>query len=413
MCRWIAYFSEQPILITDVIERPEHSLLKQIDLHFLPGIQHPAADSGLGSMNALTNVDGWGLAWYSDVQAKYRTEDRIDPRTGQVRRVELPKLMPTVLKSVLLPVHDLNLRSVAKTVESSVVFGHMCATVGSPVAVPNCHPFQFGRWSFMHNGAVGPFSTSQDAIRSLLSPATRDRIQGTTDTETVAALFFTHLEPHGPWYSSHSLSDIVDALRRTIMDLIRICTPSKGWHLNDGRTPRTWLSLNLAITDGERFVALRYAYPSEREPPSLYWSSVGGSALDRRYKVHPSGGTDIGPVPNEQHLPHVVVASEPMTREKADQWHKMQSGQLLMVDKTELAQAAEDNLYHTSHPVRVKNYWQPDLEELFPAGWTASAGRSKSRSRAGSMSGSRRKGGREVMSPRGRAASVSSSGSSV
>ncbi|BGP17319.1 hypothetical protein JCM10213v2_005337 [Rhodosporidiobolus nylandii] len=414
MCRWIAYFSEEPILITDVIERPEHSLIKQIDLHYLPEIQHPAADSGVGAQNALTNVDGWGLAWYSDIQAKYRTEDEVD-ETGATHRVHLPALMPTVLKSTMPPLHDLNLRSVAKTTESSVVFGHIRATVGSPVSIPNCHPFQWGRYILMHNGgslvrlrtfshsvspswpfpsflhfgpyarqwhwltrggragAVDNFFDAQDAIREELTKAARMNIQGTTDTETVAALFFTRLYGHSneSWLEPRPLDEWIRALRETVGILIELCEPRdsarrpKGW-LKSDQNPRSWISLNLAISDGEKFVALRYAYPPQREAPSLYWSSVGGVALDRRYKRHPSYPSpfrDVGNLRDSHHLPHVVVASEPMTKNPKDQWELLGDGQLLVVEKKELADVAASS----THAQRLnREWWKPRIVRFEP-----------------------------------------------
>ncbi|GAA5867348.1 hypothetical protein JCM8547_003316 [Rhodosporidiobolus lusitaniae] len=365
MCRWLAYFSEEPILLYDVFARPEHSLLKQVDLHYLPGIQHPAADSGPGSQNALTNIDGYGFAWYSDIQSRYRAADTVDPQTGKIRRAELPRDMPTVLKGSTPPIHDLNLQSVFSTVESSVCFGHIRATVGSPVSMPNSHPFQFGRWLFMHNGAVGGFFDAFDAIRSHISREAKLVIKGTTDTEYVAALFFTFLEPHGPWLTaSHSFEAVTLALKKTISLLVSLCTPSSGSWLDQNGEPKSWISLNLAITDGEQFYALRYAYPPERPAPSLYWSSVGGSSLDRRYKRHPDGGPDSGRLSNDDHLPHVVVASEPMTQNKEDQWKLLQNGQLVYVTTHELrlvADAREHQLAHHKLQPPKKDYFTPRI----------------------------------------------------
>ncbi|GAA5981444.1 hypothetical protein JCM11641_004765 [Rhodosporidiobolus odoratus] len=374
MCRWIAYFSEEPILLTDVIERPDHSLLKQIDEHYLPGIQHPAADSGPGpgTANAFTNVDGWGLAWYSSIQAKYRTEDELEHKTGKVvRRVELPALMPTVLRSTMPPLHDLNLRSVCKTTESSIVFGHIRAAVGTPVSIPNCHPFVFGRWSFMHNGSIGGFFDAQDELRSKLSRSAKMNIQGSTDTEVAAALFFTYLaEGHdSDWLDEKPLHFVEECLARAVRTIVHCCTSKAGWYEKDGKTPRSWVSLNLAITDGESFVALRYAYPPERPAPSLYWSSTEGSALDRRYKGHPSSGRHDGDLPAAEHLPHVVVASEPMTRDTKDKWHLLENGQILAVERKELrAVYAQRRTETRNNPDAAfgKGWWKPQIKYFAP-----------------------------------------------
>ncbi|GAA5852601.1 hypothetical protein JCM9279_005525 [Rhodotorula babjevae] len=218
MCRWIAYFSTQPILVADVILRPEHSIVKQ------------------------------------------------------------------------------------------------------------------RRFLFMHNGAVGGFIDAQVRILSQLSHSARLTIQGNTDSEHVFALFLTFLDPHGPWLRDYRPGELEAALERTVSTLIKVCEPARGWLERDGRTVRSWLSLNIAISDGSTFLALRFAHPPERDPPSLYWSSVGGSALDRRYRSHPDGGPDVGDLPRKEHDPHVVVASDPMTRAKRDGWALMRPGEDSVVD---------------------------------------------------------------------------------
>ena len=50
MCRWIAYFGS-PILITDLLYRPNHSLIDQ-SLHARLGAE-------------TTNGDGFGVGWYA------------------------------------------------------------------------------------------------------------------------------------------------------------------------------------------------------------------------------------------------------------------------------------------------------------------------------------------------------------
>ena len=42
---------------------------------------------------------------------------------------------------------------------SPVIFAHVRAAYpGMPVSEQNCHPFQFGRYLWMHNGVVGGFN---------------------------------------------------------------------------------------------------------------------------------------------------------------------------------------------------------------------------------------------------------------
>ncbi|MFF1302197.1 class II glutamine amidotransferase, partial [Streptomyces sp. NPDC058307] len=50
MCRWIAY-SGTPILLSQVLFKPEHSLIDQ-SLHSRMGVE-------------TTNGDGFGIGWYT------------------------------------------------------------------------------------------------------------------------------------------------------------------------------------------------------------------------------------------------------------------------------------------------------------------------------------------------------------
>lgn len=88
-------------------------------MHYLPGIQAPASDSG--GPNAFTNVDGFGLGWYSSVPGRYRIHDTPDEHHPH------PRLEPAVYRNVLPPIHDLNLQSLCHAIESPIVFGHVRA----------------------------------------------------------------------------------------------------------------------------------------------------------------------------------------------------------------------------------------------------------------------------------------------
>ena len=67
---------------------------------------------------------------------------------------------PTVYTTVAAPSHDRNLRSLSKTISTSLLFGHVrAAGPGASVHQYNCHPFRKGRYMFMHNGEVVGFKS--------------------------------------------------------------------------------------------------------------------------------------------------------------------------------------------------------------------------------------------------------------
>lgn len=119
------------------------------------------------------------------------------------------------------------------------------ATGLTPVVETNSHPFVFGRFTFAHNGTVAAFFEIKTTLLGLISPAARHNILGTTDTEHAAALFFTYLDPEGPWTKSYEMHELTAALEKTIATLHRLVV-EVGRHGEKS-------SLNFLVTDGASF----------------------------------------------------------------------------------------------------------------------------------------------------------------
>lgn len=152
MCRWLAY-SGSPILLTDLLYTPVHSLIDQ-SLH-----SHLGAET--------TNGDGFGLGWYAD---------------GSV---------PGVFRSIEPAWNDSNLRDLSAHIRSRLFLAHVRAAIGSPVQQTNCHPFRHGEWLWMHNGFVAGFATVKRDLMLAIDESLFAGIQGTTDTEVVFNLALT------------------------------------------------------------------------------------------------------------------------------------------------------------------------------------------------------------------------------
>lgn len=120
MCRWLG-FSGSPIGFDELLLKPAHSLVDQ------------SRNARRGA--ATTNGDGFGAGWYDGggVTAIYR--------------------------SVQPAWNDLNLSGFSGQVRSGLVFAHIRASTGTPVQQTNRHPFRYGKWLWMHNGAISDFRT--------------------------------------------------------------------------------------------------------------------------------------------------------------------------------------------------------------------------------------------------------------
>ena len=152
MCRWLAY-SGSPILIENLLYKPQHSLIDQ-SLH-----------SQLGA--ETTNGDGFGIGWYG---------------AGET---------PGLFHSVEPAWNDRNLRELAAHVESPLVFAHIRASSGSPVQQTNCHPFRHGRWLWMHNGVIRDFHEVKRDLVLAVDPSLYGEIEGSTDSEVFFYLALT------------------------------------------------------------------------------------------------------------------------------------------------------------------------------------------------------------------------------
>lgn len=326
MCRWFTYIGDEPILLEDVLIKPKHSIIKQIDAHFLPNL-HVTYDahlhqskliSGVASdrqgPNHFTNVDGFGVGYYTGVAAEFN-DDHVD--------------RPCVYKNTRPPINDRNLISLCAHTSSKCIFAHIrAATDRSPAVETNNHPFVFGRYMFMHNGVVGNFAKIKIALLQKLSVNAYANIFGTTDTEHVAALFFTHLGDD--WNTELSIEALKNALIKTLHDVLTLVLATT----EQNNFTILHSSLNFAVTDSCQLVAVRFSSINELEPPSLYYSTTAGSTLNRKFPDHPDGIIEKRKTMRAAHEygKHVIVASEPSTYKKKD-WHLVPPNSFVLVDK--------------------------------------------------------------------------------
>ena len=87
--------------------------------------------------------------------------------------------------------NDRNLREVASQVRTPLLFAHVRASTGTPVQRSNCHPFRYGRWLWMHNGAIAEFHEVKRDLMLAVDPSLYPDIEGSTDTETLFFLALT------------------------------------------------------------------------------------------------------------------------------------------------------------------------------------------------------------------------------
>jgi glutamine amidotransferase len=279
MCRFLCY-TGSPMLLADVLYRPKNSLILQ---------SYKARER-----KEPLNGDGFGVGWY------------------------VPEISPTpcVFTSLTPAWSNQNLRRLAEHVKSSCFFAHVrAASPGMRVAEENCHPFQFGRYLWMHNGGIEGFSQIQRRLRQSLPDHLYHAIEGTTDSEHAFAVFLNLL---GETERLVPARELGQTLVKTVEQLER-WTEEHNLVAEVGILGPSYY--NFAVTDGRSVAAIRYVSDQRLEPISLYYSA--GQA----YRCSDGVGQMIAGHPSEQ---AVIIASERLTEQKSD-WVRIAPNHVLTV----------------------------------------------------------------------------------
>jgi len=275
MCRFIGYLGKE-ILLANLLFHPENSLIRQ---------SYKSKER-----REPLNGDGFGLGWYS-------ADGTVDP---------------CVFKSISPAWSNSNLLNIAEHVRSGCFFAHIrAASPGMAVAESNCHPFQIGRYLWMHNGSIQGFKHIRRRLCNSLSEDLYDAIAGTTDSEHAFAVFLTLLGDT----ADPSPSDLCSVLTTTIWQL-------EEWVRQAGETgPSIY---NFAVTDGKNMATVRYVSDPQLEPISLYFSKRGAyRCSDGKPEIAENDTKDSG----------IIVASERLTGDKND-WVRVAPNHVLTVDTT-------------------------------------------------------------------------------
>lgn len=273
MCRFLVYKGRE-IPMSELLLNTSESLIRQ--------------SYSSREREEPLNGDGFGVGWY---------EYAVEPTPG-------------LFTSVQPAWSNRNLIRLAPKIRSGCFFAHVrAASPGSPVNELNCHPFQFDRFLWMHNGRVAGFRRMKRYIRQRIRDEYYDNILGTTDSEHAFGLFLTELDRHLPGYN---MNDLAKAMRSTIRKLER-------WAVSRGIEDPS--DMNFAITDGHNVLATRYSVNAGRPPQTLYVARSNRlEVVDGQYRL--TGGND--------RINAVVIASEPLTAVRED-WEAVPENHLVSI----------------------------------------------------------------------------------
>lgn len=264
-----------------------------------------AADNAL-AVQSRKHSDGWGVAYYvADA--------------------------PHVIKSVQPAIDDHIFHRVSGIVASQTVLAHLRkATVGD-VNILNAHPFQYGLWTFAHNGEVRGFEALKEKLRGEVAPALRGYILGDTDSETLFYLFLTYLarltDIHRKGTPMQAVASALGQMAMRVRELadadLTDATPATPSGCDpDGPAaldPRSKLSF--VVTDGATMMALRVVTP-------LLYSTYKARCFDRDHcpflAACCEGPTQTG------FVNHLIISSEPLQGDNT--WIALSELELVGVD---------------------------------------------------------------------------------
>ncbi|KAG0216538.1 hypothetical protein BGX28_000052 [Mortierella sp. GBA30] len=266
MCRMLLYKGNQPIQLAHLLTKPAHSIINQ------------SFDSRLRlDTRRPINGDGFGVGWY---------ESQPDPELGAA---------PCIFTSVTPAWNNMNLIRLADKIKSPLVFAHVRASTAGSVSESN-----------------SDFHLIKRRVQESLSDEIFLTVNGNTDSEWAFAVFLSQLQsPHQAEPFCHSV--LKEAMLKTIAKL-------NAWGKEAGIAEASMM--NFAVTDGVSVVCSRYISSKTLEAASLYFSS------GTRFESYKPGHYRMIKADKREDI--VVIASEPLTFEKAD-WLTIPTNTLVVI----------------------------------------------------------------------------------
>lgn len=251
-----------------------------------------SADNALG-VQSRAHPHGWGVAYYLGAA-------------------------PHVVKSASSALNDKLFHRVSGIVTSQTVLAHVRRATQGDVTMVNCHPFQYGRWTFAHNGNLQDFRDHRADFCDRIPRAFRQYVLGDTDSEALFHLLLGHMSRRGDLHAPDwPLDELAGAVRETVTAVQDIVGPMAPDGCDD--PSRTYLTF--ILTDGQVMLA-------HQGGQQLYYSTHKELCADRDTCPYFSHACEH---PSEDgYVNHLMFASERLLCENV--WHRMEQGEMVGVD---------------------------------------------------------------------------------
>lgn len=251
------------------------------------------AENALG-VQSTDHPDGWGVAYYV---------------LGS----------PHVIKSSATALQDSMFQKVSGIVSSETVVAHIRKSTQGANTILNTHPFQFGKWTFAHNGHIPHFKKIRSSIEGLISPKLKRFVLGETDSELIFYLILSHLVASVDMdKKSLSVKEVSGATLAAMSELQSLIGSISEKDV-EGDLNRNYLTF--VLTDGEVMVGFQGG-------KQLYYSTYKTKCSVR--ESCPSYAAECEAETKTGLVNHLIFSSEPLSGENV--WLPMPPGEIRGVD---------------------------------------------------------------------------------
>ena len=238
--------------------------------------------------------DGWGLAYYiADT--------------------------PHVMKSTVTAESDDLFKHVSGIVTSQTVLAHIRKATHGKLTLLNTHPFQYGRWTFAHNGNIKQFDEVRKALLAEVATDYKPYCLGETDSEVVFHLILSFINKRVNIHEHHP--DMTLVMEGISAAITRICEIVGELSIKETGIPSENY-LTFVISNGPIMIAMNGGM-------SLYYSTHKKKCPERDTCASFATWCEA-PAQDQMRVNHLIFSSEPLQGENV--WKKIEPGELVGVD---------------------------------------------------------------------------------
>lgn len=227
--------------------------------------------------------------------------------------------VPHVIKSERSAIEDNLFKKVSGIVSSETVLAHVRNATMGEVNILNTHPFQFGAWTFAHNGNIKDFEQFRSLILARIHPLFQRFILGNTDSEIIFYFLLTKMSENVDIIGTHlKIEDIASSIRKAVDELVSIVGP----YCTEDKCGPSETYLTFILTNGKLMIA-------HQGGKHLYFSTHKKKCLDRDQCPSFSPSCEAPPE-SDGLVNHLIFASEPLSGDNI--WNQLQLGDIVGID---------------------------------------------------------------------------------